>query len=64
MRGRAKTTEVITPQMVAPKQFIMYDVDEEEPSRLWTVARLEDATVDKIARRVVELLAEQKGKKK
>ncbi len=47
-----------------PKQVIMYHVNDEDPNRLYTLARLEDETIDKIARRVVELMDERKGNKK
>lgn len=71
MRSRRKTNKfddvvpVPTPAPVLQrKQVIMYFTDDDEPDRLFTIARLEDSTVDKIARRVVELLDERKGKKK
>lgn len=52
------------PDPSPPKQFIMYDSDDVDQSRLYTLARLEDATIDKIAQRVVELMDERKAKKK
>lgn len=66
MRNRIKTPppEFTPPPDVPPKQVIMYHVNDEDPNRLYTLARLEDETIDKIARRVVDLMDERKGKKK
>ncbi len=47
-----------------PKQVIMYHANDEDPNRLYTLARLEDETIDRIADRVIAKLDERKGKRK
>jgi hypothetical protein len=66
MRSRHKidVPSVTLPEFVEPKQSIMYWTEDGNPDQLYTVAYLQDSTIERIARRVVDLLAEQKGKKK
>jgi hypothetical protein len=62
MRPRSKINapSVPIPELTEPKTVIMYDADEGKPDVLYQLARLEDATIDKIARRVVEMLDQRR----
>jgi hypothetical protein len=57
-RDRTKIESTPIPEFEKPpvKQVIMYHANDEDPNRLYTLARLEDETIDRIARRVVEML--------
>jgi hypothetical protein len=55
--GVKTDAEPVKPEFITPpKQVIMYHVNDEDPNRLYTLARLEDATIDKIADRVIAKL--------
>jgi hypothetical protein len=61
VRSRTKHNADLTIEGPAtPKTVIMYDADEGKPDVLYQLARLEEATIDKIARRVVEMLDQRR----
>lgn len=76
MRNRIKTTsdmpnedeleaallEAAMQHPQPPKQVIMYYAKDDDPNRLYTIAYLEDVTVDRIAKRVVEMLDQRRSK--
>jgi hypothetical protein len=58
LRHKIDVPSVTMPEFVEPKQSIMYWTEDGEPDHLYTVAYLQDSTVDRIAKRVVELIAQ------
>ena len=64
LRDRSKVKSTPIPEFEpSEKQVVMYYAKDDDLNRLYTVAYLEEETIDKIARRVVELMDQPRSKR-